>query len=129
MEKCTTEDIVKQINRILKDSYLDPKRLNLEITESTLMEDPDSAISTLRRIKALGVALSLDDFGTGYSSLSYLHQLPVDNLKVDRSFVSRIPQDRDGAKIVRRVAVCIHTRDRKLLGVIGGESSCIWANR
>ena len=67
------------------------------------MENPDLAISTLRQIMALGVELSLDDFGTGYSSLSYLHQLTLDSLKVDRSFVSRIPKESDGVKIVQTI--------------------------
>ena len=97
------ENVVKQIDLILKDAHLDAKHLHLEVTESMLLEDPDSAISILRQIKALGVSLSLDDFGTGYSSLSYLHRLPVDNLKIDRSFVSRIPQDSAGVKMVQTI--------------------------
>ncbi len=103
VKQLMVEDIVKQVDRILRETHLDPNGLNLEITESVLMENPDLAISTLRQIMALGVELSLDDFGTGYSSLSYLHQLPVDHLKVDRSFVNRIPQDSDGAEIIQTI--------------------------
>ena len=99
------EDIVKQIDNVIKETHLDSGCLNLEITESLLMEDPDSAISILRQIKALGTGLSMDDFGTGYSSLSYLHQLPVDHLKIDRSFVNRLPHDSDGSKIIETIMV------------------------
>jgi EAL domain-containing protein (putative c-di-GMP-specific phosphodiesterase class I) len=99
------EDIVKQINHILSKTHLDPSCLNLEITESMLMQYSDSAISTLRQLKALGVGLSLDDFGTGYSSLSYLHQFPLDILKIDQSFVNKIQKDNDSAKIVRTIVV------------------------
>jgi len=97
------KDIVRQIDRALQETHLAPNCLNLEITESVLVENPDLAISMLRQIMALGVELSLDDFGTGYSSLSYLHQLPLDSLKVDRSFVSRIPKESDGVKIVQTI--------------------------
>ena len=103
VKQLTYENIVKQIDDVLRETPIDPSCLNLEITESMLMEDPDSAVSTLRQIKALGVSLSVDDFGTGYSSLSYLHQLPVDNLKIDRSFVNKIQQDSDSVKVVQTI--------------------------
>ena len=104
-KQLTCEDIVEQIYNVLKETHLDPSCLNLEITESILMEGSDSAISTFGQIKALGVALSMDDFGTGYSSLSYLHQFPLDILKVDRSFVNRIQEGNDSAKIVQTIIV------------------------
>lgn len=112
------EDIVKQIDNVIKETHLDSGCLNLEITESLLMEDPDSAISILRQIKALGTGLSMDDFGTGYSSLSYLHQLLVDHLKIDRSFVNRLPHDSDGIKIIQTIMVL--AQDLKLATVAEG---------
>ncbi len=98
-----SKDIVKQINNVLQETHLDPSCLSLEITESMLMKNPESDISTLQQIKATGAGLSLDDFGTGYSSLSYLHQLPIDILKIDRSFVNNIQDNNNSAKIVQTV--------------------------
>jgi len=103
IKQLSSNDIIEQISSILKRSQLDPCCLNLEITESMLMNYPDLITSTLDKIKALSVGLSLDDFGTGFSSLSYLHQLPVDNLKVDRSFIERITTDKNGAKMVQTI--------------------------
>lgn len=81
-------DLVNYIQLLLAHYQLAPSQLNLEVTESVMIMDPNRAIDTLRKIKALGISVSLDDFGTGYSSLCYLHQLPADVLKIDRSFVS-----------------------------------------
>jgi EAL domain-containing protein (putative c-di-GMP-specific phosphodiesterase class I) len=80
-----------------------PEVLQLEITESALMADPDTAMAVLRRLAAMGCRLSLDDFGTGYSSLAYLQRLPIDELKIDRSFVLAMDQDSSAAVIVRSV--------------------------
>jgi EAL domain-containing protein (putative c-di-GMP-specific phosphodiesterase class I) len=80
-----------------------PERLQLEITESALMEDAAAAIDMLRQMKAIGVRLAMDDFGTGYSSLSYLHRFPIDTLKIDRSFVMRMGTDRESRGIVRTI--------------------------
>jgi EAL domain-containing protein (putative c-di-GMP-specific phosphodiesterase class I) len=84
-------NLVQMVRRVLAETGLAPQWLELEITESMLMDNIDQAISILSELKALGVAIAIDDFGTGYSSLSYLTQLPVDKLKVDRSFVSNLP--------------------------------------
>jgi EAL domain-containing protein (putative c-di-GMP-specific phosphodiesterase class I) len=81
----------------LVDSGVDPHALNMEITESILMENADHARSMLARIKRLGVQIHLDDFGTGYSSLAYLRDFPIDALKIDKSFVSRRDDDHVGA--------------------------------
>ncbi len=96
-------DLAEQISRILAETGFDPKYLKLEITESMVMENIDSAIKLLNRIRALGVELSIDDFGTGYSSLSYLHRFPINTLKIDRSFVSQMMDGDENAEIVRTI--------------------------
>ena len=94
-------DLVDQVGSILDETGLDPNFLKLEITESVLMDDFDSAAAMLFKLRALGVRLSIDDFGTGYSSLTYLHRFPIDTLKIDRSFVSVL--DKDHLEIVRTI--------------------------
>ncbi|MCB2187944.1 MAG: EAL domain-containing protein [Deltaproteobacteria bacterium] len=96
-------DLVEQVRDVLQETELEPNCLKLEITESVLMNNASEAIDTLHRLKALGVMVAVDDFGTGYSSLSYLHRLPIDTLKVDRSFVSNMKDDQDNREIVRTV--------------------------
>jgi PAS domain S-box-containing protein len=87
----------------LSDSKLDPALLTLEITESVLLRDFEAAKETLTRLKMHGVELSIDDLGTGYSSLSYLRQLPVDEIKIDRSFISAMTDSRESASLVRTI--------------------------
>jgi diguanylate cyclase (GGDEF)-like protein/PAS domain S-box-containing protein len=94
-------DLLDQVSSILDATGLDPNFLKLEITESVLMDDFDSAAAMLFKLRALGVRLSIDDFGTGYSSLTYLHRFPIDTLKIDRSFVSVL--DKDHLEIVRTI--------------------------
>jgi diguanylate cyclase (GGDEF)-like protein len=84
------DGLVRKVSRVLEETGLHPQSLELELTESTVMHDVDAAIATLQGLKSLGVSLSVDDFGTGYSSLSYLENLPIDKLKIDRSFVRDI---------------------------------------
>ena len=96
-------DFVDTVERILADTGFDAARLELEITESTLIGNVDSADAAMRRLKALGVRLALDDFGTGYSSLQYLRRFPFDKLKIDQSFVRSIEQTSDAAAIVHAV--------------------------
>jgi len=96
-------DFVKTARKVLEDTGLKPQCLELEITESFIMEREDEAISTLVKLRDLGVTLAIDDFGTGYSSLSYLKRLPIDKLKIDRSFIKDIPQDTNGEAIARAV--------------------------
>ena len=93
--------LAKRIAEILKATGIDPNNLQLEITETIAMGDPEKAACVLSQLKALGVRLSVDDFGTGYSSLSRLQQFPVDSLKIDRAFISRMDSDVDSDKIVR----------------------------
>jgi len=97
------KNLVQMIAAILAETGLPPDRLDLEITESTVMHRTEEATVGLRALHALGVRISLDDFGTGYSSLAYLHRFPVHTLKVDQSFVRDIKSDRDDAAIVSTV--------------------------
>ena len=96
-------DLLEQIQAVLRETDLDPRSLKLEITETVVMENIETATRTLEQLRALGVELSIDDFGTGYSSLSYLQSFPVSTLKVDRSFVSRITESDGTAEIVRTI--------------------------
>lgn len=97
------EHFLTETRRIIAESGVNPNFLTLEFTESMLMDDIEQRIEQLRQLKNLGVKLSIDDFGTGYSSLSYLKNLPVDELKIDRSFISDIPEKRDSCAIVSAV--------------------------
>ncbi|HEV3468035.1 MAG TPA: EAL domain-containing protein [Pyrinomonadaceae bacterium] len=81
-------DLIGQVKQILRETGFDPRRLHLEITESSVIENTETVTQMLLQLRALGVRLSMDDFGTGYSSLSYLHRFPIHTLKIDRSFVS-----------------------------------------
>lgn len=92
-------NLVQKISQVLKETGHDPALLDLEITESMLMSDLDSVNQTLNQLSALGVTISIDDFGTGYSSLSYLKRFPISTLKIDRSFIQDIPQDKDDMSI------------------------------
>jgi len=96
-------NLIEQISQILADTSLDALSLKLEITENVLAENDESTISTLSQIKALGVQLSIDDFGTGYSSLSRLHRFPIDELKIDRSFVSKIGAGKGNLEITETI--------------------------
>lgn len=95
--------LIETVSGALERSGLPPHLLELELTESLLLQDVDKTLDTVRRLKALGVRLSIDDFGTGYSSLSYLKRFAVDRLKIDRSFVRDISTDPDDAAIVRAI--------------------------
>ena len=96
-------NLVGQVKSALLDSGLEPRRLELEITESVSLADDDGAVLILRDLKALGVKVALDDFGTGYSSLSYLLRFPFDKLKIDRSFVQASEHSADSLAIVKAV--------------------------
>ena len=102
-------DIVLHVADTLRTTGLHPAHLRLEITEGTAMADPERTGVTLRELRALGVGVSLDDFGTGYSSLSYLQRLPVDTLKIDRSFVAGLGNSDDCREIVRTIVTLART--------------------
>jgi len=96
-------DLAETVEKALTNSGIEPHRLGLEVTESSMMENPESAAQTLKRFRAMGVRISIDDFGTGYSSLSFLKRFPIDTLKIDQSFVRDIVSDEDDASITRAV--------------------------
>lgn len=102
-------DLAALVKQVLDESGLSPSRLNLEITESLLMQDPDHATLMLLRLRDMGVCISLDDFGTGYSSLSYLKRFPINTVKIDQSFVRDITQDADDAAIASAVIAMAHS--------------------
>jgi diguanylate cyclase (GGDEF)-like protein/PAS domain S-box-containing protein len=98
-----TSELVNQVRSTLTETGLPPSCLSLEITESLLLDNPESAIRQLGELRALGIGLKIDDFGTGFSSLSYLHRLPFNELKIDRSFVGDMGQKRETGHIVRTI--------------------------
>ncbi|WP_066882553.1 putative bifunctional diguanylate cyclase/phosphodiesterase [Dechloromonas denitrificans] len=96
-------EFAQSVRAVLAESGLPAERLELEITESTIMHSADSSVTTLEELKAMGVKLAVDDFGTGYSSLSYLRRFPIDRLKIDRSFVADMESDADAASLVASI--------------------------
>lgn len=96
-------DLIAEVRKSLLDSGLPAKQLDLELTESMLVENPERTIATLHQLKDLGISISMDDFGTGYSSLSYLTKFPLDTLKVDRAFVMNLPDDPDAVAIASAI--------------------------
>lgn len=108
-------DIAETVSRILTKTGCDPSWLELEITESVAMRNPEDVASNLRKLSEVGVSISIDDFGTGYSSLAYLKHLPVNSLKIDRSFIKNIFSDQGDAAIVRAVIGLAHGLDIKVV--------------
>lgn len=109
------ESLLDDIKSALADSGLEASDLELEITEGMVMDDPEQAVNTLRRLKALGIRVAIDDFGTGYSSLAYLKRFPIDSVKVDRSFVADIPQDVDSMAIAQAIIAMAHSLRLKVV--------------
>jgi len=100
--------LLAKLTRIIHASGLDPSSLELEITESVVMSDGESAVGVLEQLKSIGVRIAIDDFGTGYSSLGYLKRFPIDTLKVDRSFIRDIPADSGDRKIAQAIIAMAH---------------------
>jgi diguanylate cyclase (GGDEF)-like protein/PAS domain S-box-containing protein len=109
------QHLVGMVQDTINDFRLDPARLTLEVTETVLMHDMDFAIRILKRLKDVGVMLSVDDFGTGYSSLSYIKKMPVDNLKIDISFVRDITKDPDSVSIVTAITALARSLELKTI--------------
>ena len=114
-----------QIAELLERWGVDPSLLELELTENSVMADPARAEAVLARLRALGLKLSIDDFGTGYSSLSYLKRLPVDEIKIDRSFVMNMATDENDAAIVRSTIDLARNLGLQIVAE-GVESEAIW---
>lgn len=108
-------DIVALVSQSLQNSGLEPRYLELEITESVIIEDPERVIRIMEELKTLGVGLSIDDFGTGYSSLSYLKRFPIDKIKIDRSFVRDLESNTNDAAIIRMVIGIAMELERKVI--------------
>jgi len=104
-----SRDLPQLVGDLLHNHRVPPELVCLEITESSFMEDPEHALATLRALHGLGVRLAIDDFGTGFSSLAYLKRLPVDELKIDRTFVMGMADDRDDRMIVRSTIELAHS--------------------
>lgn len=96
-------DFVAQVQQVLNRTGANPARLEIELTESVVLENVSDAIAKMQALKAIGISLSMDDFGTGYSSLSYLKQLPLDQLKIDRSFITHLASDSSDAAIIKAI--------------------------
>jgi EAL domain-containing protein (putative c-di-GMP-specific phosphodiesterase class I) len=102
-------EFAARVVAILRRHGLDGQYLQIEVTESTVMTDPEMAIEALGRLAALGMTIAIDDFGTGYSSFSYLKRLPIDLLKIDRSFVQDIGSSREDEEIVTAIVQVAHS--------------------
>ena len=108
-------ELKAMLQTIIAETQIDPSLLELELTESMIMEDSQSAIRCLQELKSLGLKISVDDFGTGYSSLSYLKDFPVDTLKIDKSFVDGMELSNSQLAIVRAIIVLGHNLDLKIV--------------
>jgi diguanylate cyclase (GGDEF)-like protein/PAS domain S-box-containing protein len=107
--------LADEVAKVLAGARLDPGQLQLEITESGVMRNPDRAAARLRELRDLGVSLAIDDFGTGYSSLSYLRSFPLDTLKIDRSFIKDLPTDEDAAALTAGIIALAHRLRMKVV--------------
>jgi len=108
-------NFVSLVRQVLEETGLPPAMLELELTESQLLDDIDNAISISEQLRALGVKLAIDDFGTGFSSLSYLKRFPVDYVKIDRSFISELEHSSQDAAITRAIIAMVHSLERRVV--------------
>jgi EAL domain-containing protein (putative c-di-GMP-specific phosphodiesterase class I) len=124
------KDFLERIVNILSESELDPQSLELELTESSIMENPEIAAEILEGLRKLGISIAIDDFGTGYSSMSYLKRFCVDTLKIDKSFVSGVATDAHNAAMVKAMITLAHDLDLRVVGEgIETESELAFLNR
>ena len=107
--------LVAKVSKVLRETGLDPSRLELEITESAAMRDPEMSIRILGTLKSKGMRIAIDDFGTGYSSLSYLKRIPADKIKIDKSFVDGVNIDVDDTAIVRTILALVNSLEKTAL--------------
>jgi EAL domain-containing protein (putative c-di-GMP-specific phosphodiesterase class I) len=107
--------LFQTIKEVLEETGLKPSLLELEITESAVMQDPERTLQVLQQLHELGVQLSIDDFGTGYSSLTYLRRFPIDSVKIDRSFVLGLPGDEGSVTLVRAIIALAHELKMKVI--------------
>ena len=121
-----SDDFVHQVESALRQTGADPQRIKLELTESLLLDQVDTAIARMHQLRALGLVFSLDDFGTGFSSLSYLRRLPLEQLKIDRSFVTDLLSDSNAATIARAIIRLAHSLGLAVVAE-GVESEAVWA--
>jgi EAL domain-containing protein (putative c-di-GMP-specific phosphodiesterase class I) len=115
-------NIVSIIRDALKSAGLEARFLEVELTESVVMSDPEESIAVLEQLSTMGVLVSVDDFGTGYSSMSYLRKFPIDKIKIDRGFISEVMSRPDDASIVRAIVSLAHSLKLKVVAE-GVESS------
>ncbi len=108
-------NLLRMISEALKAADLDPRFLEVEITESALMSDPEESVAILEALSRMGVVVSIDDFGTGYSSMSYLRRFPIDKLKIDRSFIAELISRADDASIVKAIVSLAHSLHLKVV--------------
>ncbi|HXE51931.1 MAG TPA: EAL domain-containing protein [Tepidisphaeraceae bacterium] len=109
------QNLVECIRKVLQATRIPATSLNLEITESLIMQDTQSAMTALQQIRELGVGIHMDDFGTGYSSLSCLHRFPLDGLKIDRAFVHNFAERRDSAAVIHAIVSLAHNLNMKVI--------------
>jgi EAL domain-containing protein (putative c-di-GMP-specific phosphodiesterase class I) len=102
-------DLVDTVRRALTDAGIDARYLEIELTETAVMSDPEESVDILERLSRMGVIVSVDDFGTGYSSMSYLRRFPIDKLKIDRSFITNVMTSTDDASIVQAIISLAHS--------------------
>ncbi len=115
MKQLENVECINNIMELISSINIDPKYIELEVTESQIMKNPKSAIAILSKIRALGITISVDDFGTGYSSLSYLKKLPIDKLKIDREFINNLPHDEHDVAIVKAIIALAKSLNLELI--------------
>jgi EAL domain-containing protein (putative c-di-GMP-specific phosphodiesterase class I) len=107
-QQFASNDLIETVTDALNEFSVEPQHLELEITESILMQNTETTITMLHELKNMGIRLAMDDFGTGYSSFSYLKRFPLDVIKIDRSFINDIPDDSDDSAIVGAIIAMAH---------------------